>query len=79
MSGTRRPGRFPSVGDELVRERIVAYIEENGYITNRKCRALLDVGYDEAIGIFNWLVADGVLERTGSTGGTRYVIPAELK
>jgi hypothetical protein len=67
--------RFASLGDVAVRDRIVCAVMEDGYITNSRCRSLLGVGYDEAIAIFNWLLADGVLVRVGKRGGTRYVLP----
>jgi len=60
---------------ETFRHKVINYVEENGSITNRECRELLGVDYDQAIKIFNTMLEDGQLIRVGKTSGTRYVLP----
>jgi hypothetical protein len=79
MSNGSRLPRFPTVGDPAVRSRILALVDQQGYASNSRVRADLGVGYDEAIAIFNWLLAEGALVRIGKAGGTRYLRPIELE
>ena len=61
--------------DEELRPNVIEYVEKNGSITNRQCRELLGIGYDQAISLFNTMIEDGQLVRVGKTAGTRYVLP----
>lgn len=53
------------------------YVGANGSITNRECRRLLGIGYDEAIALFNAMVGSGEIVRVGKTSSTRYVLPSK--
>ena len=61
--------------DEELRPKVLEYVEKNGSITNRQCRELLGIGYDQAISLFNIMIEGGELRRVGKTAGTRYVLP----
>lgn len=65
--------------DESIRTSLVAYVEENGAITNRQCRELLGIDYDQAIYLFNHMVENGHLVRIGKTSQTRYVLPSSVQ
>jgi predicted HTH transcriptional regulator len=54
--------------------KVVDYVKKKGAITNKQCRELLDVNYDESIKIFNALCLIGALKRTGAASTTKYVI-----
>lgn len=68
---------FPTVADPNARQRVLSYIRANGSITNRECRRLLGIRYDEAIALFNAMVSSGELVRIGKTASTRYVLPSQ--
>ncbi|MFH1568613.1 MAG: sigma 54-interacting transcriptional regulator [Gemmatimonadota bacterium] len=53
-------------------ESVRAYVEENGKITNAKCRQLLSIGRHQAAYLLDKLTAAGVLERSGSHRGAHY-------
>lgn len=53
-------------------ERILAYVEEQGSISNAECRALLSVNLHHASYILNKLHQYGLLEREGERRWTRY-------
>lgn len=64
--------------DENGQEReVIKYIVKNGKITNRECRALLGVSYDESIRLLNSLFERGLITRIGVAAGTKYILPAE--
>jgi len=69
--------RFPAISDPNIRRKVLCYIRVNGSITNRECRQLLGIGYDEAIALFNAMVSSGELVRIGKTASTRYVLPSQ--
>jgi predicted HTH transcriptional regulator len=56
---------------DVVRE----YVRSHGAITNRECRRLLGLSYDETMRLLGAMSKDGVLERVGKASGTRYVLP----
>lgn len=62
------------VTDEM-KQRIYRFIKKTGYVTNRQCRELLNITYDQAIHLFNQLVESKELIREGKGSGTKYVRP----
>lgn len=56
-----------------IESQIMDYLSSHEAITNRSLRQLCGVNYDNAIHIFNRMVAEGKLERIGVSSGTRYV------
>ena len=52
---------------------VLDHVEKHGSITNRECRELLDISYDHAIKLLGGLSSVGVLERTGTASGTKYI------
>ena len=57
------------------RNKVIGYIKENGSITNRVVREILDISYDQAIYLFNTMLSDRQIRRIGKTSSTRYVLP----
>lgn len=60
---------------DRLRHKVIQYVKKNGTITNRQCRDLLRLGYDQVITLFNNLVDSGQLIRTGKTSSVKYVLP----
>jgi|GEM_PF-6338805 len=58
-----------------MRHKVVKYVKKNGYVTNRQCRELLDLGYDQVIRLFNSMVDSGELIREGKTSSVKYILP----
>ena len=54
------------------RQKVIEYVKQNGFITNRQCRQLLGIGYDQATTLFNQLVESGHLIREGKTSSIKY-------
>ncbi len=54
--------------------RVQNFVKENGAITNRQCRDLLNLNYDESIKLFNAMCLLGTLRKTGISSATKYVI-----
>ena len=71
--------RFPSLNDPEIVRKVRQYCIDNGSISNREARQLLGIGYDEAIALFNSLVARRELVRTGTRGGTRYTLARQVR
>ncbi|MBT3341530.1 MAG: sigma 54-interacting transcriptional regulator [Gemmatimonadetes bacterium] len=59
-------------GPQLPEERIVAYLRENGSISNTECRNLLSVDLQRASYLLKKLNTDGVLAKHGERRWTRY-------
>lgn len=57
---------------EDIRHRVIEFVKENGFISNRQCRVLLGIGYEQAIIVLNALVDSGNLVREGKTSAVRY-------
>jgi predicted HTH transcriptional regulator len=55
---------------------VIHYVQKHGSITNRECRELLDVSYDNAIRLLGGLTRVGILRRQGVSSGTKYVLGA---
>lgn len=60
-----------------MRTKVLQYVKSKGSITNRQCRELLGLGYDQVIRLFNEMVTSGNLERTGKTTSVKYILPAK--
>jgi predicted HTH transcriptional regulator len=58
-----------------MRQAVINFVAKNGYITNRQCRELLDLGYDQVIRLFNNMVDSGELIREGKTSSVKYKLP----
>lgn len=54
------------------KQRIIEFVKQNDFITNRQCRVLLGIGYEQAIILFNKLVESGELIREGRTSSVKY-------
>ena len=62
-----------------IKHKVVKYLKHNGYITNRQCRELLGIGYDQVITLFNKMVAAGELIREGKTTSVKYRLSVTSK
>jgi predicted HTH transcriptional regulator len=60
---------------EDIRRRVIKFVKQNKFITNRQCRKLLGISYDQAITLFNVLVEEGDLVREGKTSSIKYRLP----
>ncbi len=58
-----------------MRQTVIKYVKKNGSITNRQCRELLELGYDQVIRLFNSMVDSGELIREGKTTSVKYTLP----
>jgi predicted HTH transcriptional regulator len=58
-----------------MRQTVIKYVRKNGHITNRQCRELLELGYDQVIRLFNSMVDSGELIREGKTTSVKYTLP----
>lgn len=56
-------------------QSIVDYVSQKGSITNRECRELTGLTYDDSIKMFAALCQLGILEKVGSASATKYVLP----
>ena len=54
------------------KEKVIKFVKQNGFITNRQCRLLLGIGFEQAITLFNNLVGSGELIREGKTSSVKY-------
>jgi predicted HTH transcriptional regulator len=68
------PSTVVVITDDM-RKRVVAFIKKNKTISNRQCRELLGLGYDQVINLFNHMVSSGELLREGKTSSVRYRLP----
>jgi len=73
MQANERPTTVIAV-TITIRRKVIAYVKKHGYITNRQCRDLLGLGYDQVISLFNRMVEAEELERQGKTSGIKYVL-----
>ena len=62
-----------------MRGKVLQFVKSKGSITNRQCRDLLGLGYDQAIRLFKEMVSSGELERTGKTTSVKYLLPTKNK
>ena len=58
-----------------VRQKVIKFVIQNGFITNRQCRLLLGIGYGQAIAVFKKFVESGELIREGKTSSVKYRLP----
>ena len=66
-----------NVTDEM-KQKVIRFIEINRSITNRQCRLLLGLGYEQVIRLFNKMVESGELLREGKTSSVKYRMGTEL-
>lgn len=55
-------------------DAVVQHVKHRGSITNRECRHLLSLSYDQAIFLLGGLCELGLLSRKGASSGTHYVL-----
>jgi hypothetical protein len=60
---------------EDIKLKVSKFIRKNGFITNRQCRELLGIGYDQAITLFNKMLASKELIREGKNSAVKYRLP----
>ncbi len=58
-----------------MKQSILRFVKKNKFITNRQCRKLLDLGYDQVMKLLNAMVASGELVREGKTSSVKYRLP----
>ena len=59
---------------QKLQEVILVYLETEPSITNRGLRQLTGINYDQAIYLFNHMLALGTLIRVGRNSGTKYIL-----
>lgn len=64
---------------EDIKQKVLKFVKQNGFITNRQCRVLLGIGYEQAIVVFNNLVRSGELVREGKTSAVKYRLSMKQK
>ena len=57
---------------EDIKEKVIVFVKQNGFITNKQCRLLLGIGYEQAIALLKNLVRSGELVREGKTSSVKY-------
>ena len=62
---------------EDIMRKVIRFVKQNGFITNRQCRELLGIGYDQVTKLFNKMVESGELIREGKTSSVRYRLPTK--
>lgn len=76
LSETNRNRRMKSTTNievtEEIKQKVIPFLKQNGFITNRQCRVLLGIGYEQAIALLNKLVESGELIREGKTSSVKY-------
>ena len=55
-------------------DAIVNHMKKRRLITNRECRQLLDLSYDQAIFLLGEMRKVGLIVRKGVSSGTHYVL-----
>ena len=65
--------------NEDIKQKVITFVKQNGFITNRQCRVLLGIGYEPAITLFNNLVGSGELIREGKTSSVKYRLPIKQR
>lgn len=60
---------------EQMKSKVLKFVKSKGSITNKECRQLLDIGYDQAITLFNFMVENKKLKRVGKTSSIKYILP----
>jgi predicted HTH transcriptional regulator len=58
-----------------MKAKVFRFVKSKGSITNRECRELLKISYDQAITFFNSMVENGELIRVGKTSSIKYILP----
>lgn len=57
---------------EELKQKVIHFVEQHSFISNKQCRVLLGIGYEQAIVLLNTLVESGELVREGKTSGVKY-------
>ena len=57
---------------EDIKEKVIMFVKQNGFVTNKQCRLLLGIGYEQAIALLKNLVRSGELVREGKTSSVKY-------
>jgi predicted HTH transcriptional regulator len=76
MRDSARSTTILTITNEM-KEKVKRFIKKNGSITNRECRQLLEIGYDQAITFFNYMVKNNELVRVGKASATKYILPTK--
>ena len=58
-----------------MKQKVIRFIKKNKFVTNRQCRDLLGLGYDQVISLFNKMVDAGEVIREGKTSSVKYRLP----
>ena len=61
-----------------MKQKVIQFIKNNKSITNKQCRLLLGLGYEQVIRLFNKMVESGELLREGKTSSVKYRMGTEL-
>jgi len=61
-----------------MKQKVIQFIKNNKSITNKQCRLLLGLGYEQVIRLFNKMVESGELLREGNTSSVKYRMGTEL-
>jgi len=67
--------KFPATDEE----KILAYVQKQGHITNARCRQLLGANYNRASYLLGKMTREGVLVREGNHRSTNYRLPRAKK
>ena len=61
-----------------MKQKVIQFIKNNKSITNKQCRLLLGLGYEQVIRLFNKMVESGELLSEGKTSSVKYRMRTEL-
>ncbi len=65
-----------TVTEDIIR-KVIRFVKQNGFITNRQGRELLGLGYDQVTKLFNKMAESGELIREGKTSSIKYRLPTK--
>jgi hypothetical protein len=60
------------IATDEMKQKVIQFIKNNKYITNKQGRLLLGLGYEQVICLFNKMVESGELLREGKTSSVKY-------
>jgi predicted HTH transcriptional regulator len=60
------------IATDEMKQKVIQFIKNNKSITNKQCRLLLGLGYEQVIRLFNKMVESGELLREGKTSSVKY-------
>ena len=61
---------------ELAKGLVLTYLREHPSITNREFRSLTRLDSEQGVSVFNRMLSEGHLARTGKASGIKYVLPS---